>query len=85
MSADEHKFTLEITAYDNTGVIVRIAQVFARRGHSIETLNVERSDKPGELPKLYITAYGKKARFEQIVAQIRKLIDIQNVQLKEEA
>lgn len=83
MSADEHRFTLEITAYDNTGVIVRIAQVFARRGHSIETLNVERDDEHGALPKLYVTAYGQKARFDQIVAQIKKLIDIKSVRLLE--
>lgn len=82
MSADEHKYTLEITAYDNIGVIVRIAQVFARRGHSIETLNVSRVE--GELPKLFVTAYGQKTRIEQIVAQIRKLIDIAEVKVKEE-
>ncbi len=79
-----HKYTLKITAHDNIGVIVRIAQVFARRGHSIETLNVVRDDEHDTLPVLYITAYGNKTRIDQIVAQIKKLVDIATVTLNEE-
>lgn len=84
MSRDDHKYTLQIEAYDNIGVIVRIAQVFARRGHSIETLNVTRDDEHGKLPVLYVTAFGNKTRIDQIVAQIKKLVDIASVTLTEE-
>ncbi len=81
---DDHKYTLEITAYDNPGVIVRIAQVFSRRGHSIETINVQRDDEHKKLPKLYVTAYGQQARIKQIVDQIEKLVDIHDIKFKEE-
>jgi len=82
MSEGEHKYTLEITAHDNPGVIVRIAQVFARRGHSIETINVERDPDNVKLPTLFVTAYGQKTRINQIVAQMKKLIDIATVTVK---
>lgn len=71
----DYTFTLE--ARDVPGMLVRITQVFARRGCNIQSLNV-RPQKVGQWSVIDIDARDVE-RPEQIEAQLQKLIDINSV------
>ena len=70
--------TLSILVVNKPGVLVRVAQVFARRGYNIDALVVS----PGVHPKfsrMTITAQGDPGTLEQIIKQTAKLIDVIHV------
>ncbi|MBP9820652.1 ACT domain-containing protein [Candidatus Saccharibacteria bacterium] len=71
----DYTFTLE--ARDVPGMLVRITQVFARRGCNIQSLNV-RPQKVGQWSVIDIDARDVE-RPEQVEAQLQKLIDINSV------
>ena len=71
----EYTFTLE--ARDVPGMLVRITQVFARRGCNIQSLNV-RPEKQGQWSVIDIDAYDVP-RPDQIEYQLEKLIDVNSV------
>ena len=71
----DYTFTLE--ARDVPGVLVRITQVFARRGCNIRSLNV-RAQKDGPWAVIDIDAYDVP-RPEQIQYQLEKLVDVHSV------
>lgn len=71
----DYTFTLE--ARDVPGMLVRITQVFARRGCNIQSLNV-RPQKVDQWSVIDIDARDVE-RPEQIEAQLQKLIDINSV------
>ncbi|MCU0667563.1 MAG: ACT domain-containing protein [Patescibacteria group bacterium] len=72
-------YTFTVEARDVPGMLVRITQVFARRGCNIKSLNVI-SNEPGKWSVIDIDAYDIE-RPEQIVAQLEKLIDIHSVKM----
>lgn len=76
----DHDFTLRLIVNDQPGVLVRVAQVFARRGHNISSLEVSQSDNYGH-SEMIISARGQQKTFEQIVKQLNKLIDVVEVSL----
>lgn len=68
--------TISIYVSNRPGVLVRVAQVFARRGFNIDSLVVS----PGidsEFSRMTITAKGNLDNFEQIKRHLSKLIDVQ--------
>ena len=71
----DYTFTLETR--DVPGMLVRITQVFARRGCNIQSLNV-RPEKHGEWSVIDIDAYDVP-RPEQIEYQLEKLVDVHSV------
>lgn len=71
----EHTYTIE--ARDVPGALVRMTQVFARRGYSIRSLNV-RPYKAGEFAIIDIIARDVE-RPEQLEYQLEKLVDINKV------
>lgn len=74
----DHTYTLALSVRNRPGVLVRCAQIFNRRGHNIEALNVTASDLPN-VSIMTITAFGEKASIDQIEAQLNKLIDVVTV------
>lgn len=70
-------YTFTIEARDVPGMLVRMTQVFARRGCNIQSLNV-RPTKRGQWSVIDIEAYDVE-RPEQIEQQLRKLVDINSV------
>jgi acetolactate synthase-1/3 small subunit len=79
----DHTYTLTLRVHNRPGVLVRCAQIYGRRGHNIEALHVA-PDAASDISTMTITAFGQAHMMDQIVAQLRKLIDVQNVTEKED-
>ena len=67
--------TISIFTANKPGVLVRIAQVFARRTFNIDSLVVS-SALDGRFARMTITAKGDPGSLEQIIKQVAKLVDI---------
>jgi acetolactate synthase-1/3 small subunit len=70
-----HKSTIGLLVNDRPGVLMRISQVFARRGYNIESLVVS----PAHLPRtsrMTITCSGPDDVLHQIILQLNKLVDV---------
>lgn len=70
-------YMLVVTVRDVPGILVRIAQVFARRGCNIRSLHVE-PQADGQWSEMTIVVHNV-ARMDQVVAQLEKLVDVASV------
>lgn len=74
--------SLRIHVANQPGVLSRVAQVFARRGFNIESLQVvPDSDKVHSY--MTVVAAGDPAVWPQIIKQIAKLVDVIECEFKE--
>lgn len=69
------KSTIGLLVNDRPGVLVRIAQVFARRGYNIENLVVSQAHIPNT-SRMTITCIGPENELQQIILQLNKLVDV---------
>lgn len=80
--------TISIQVQNQPGVLSRVALVFARRGFNIESLVVSSSFKNRKFSTMTITAEGNEKELEQIIKQLKKLINVLSatdyIQAKEE-
>jgi acetolactate synthase-1/3 small subunit len=60
------------------GVLTRIAGLFSGRGYNIDTLNVGPTHDPNT-SRMTIVTRGDDATLEQIVQQLKKLVDVLDV------
>jgi acetolactate synthase-1/3 small subunit len=67
--------TISFVVANKPGVLVRVAQVFARRAYNIDALVVSPSFDPN-YSRMTITAQGDPNTLEQIIKQASKLIDV---------
>ena len=67
--------TISILVANKPGVLVRCAQVFARRGYNIDALVVCASVNP-KFSRMTITAQGDPGTLDQIIKQTSKLVDV---------
>jgi len=67
--------TVSVYVANKPGVLVRCAQVFARRGYNIDSLVVSPSVDP-RFSRMTITAIGDPQTLEQIIKQTSKLVDV---------
>lgn len=67
--------TLSVYVANKPGVLMRICQVFARRGYNIESLVVSQG-RQGDFSRMTIGISGDPEGLEQIVKQMNKLIDV---------
>ncbi|HLF17704.1 MAG TPA: acetolactate synthase small subunit [Candidatus Omnitrophota bacterium] len=67
--------TVSVYVANKPGVLVRCAQVFARRGYNIDSLVVSPSVDP-RYSRMTITAIGDPQTLEQIIKQTAKLVDV---------
>lgn len=67
--------TISLHVRNRPGVLVRIAQVFARRGYNIESLVVCPGQTSG-FSRMTITCSGDPQILEQIIKQQAKLVDV---------
>lgn len=67
--------TISVFVNNKAGVLMRITQVFARRGYNIDSLVVSRGRDP-RFSRMTIGISGDPDGLEQIVLQVSKLIDV---------
>ncbi len=75
VNPDEVTHTLSILVNNKAGVLMRICQVFARRGYNIESLVVSQGRDP-HFSRMTIGLKGAPEGLEQIIKQVSKLIDV---------
>lgn len=69
------RHTLSVYVANKPGVLVRVAQVFARRGFNIDSLVVSSSKDP-RFSRMTIVCQGDAETLDQIIKQVSKLIDV---------
>lgn len=69
------KHTLSIYVNNTPGVLMRISQVFARRGFNIDSLVVS-GGRDNRFSRMSIGITGSSNGLEQIIKQVTKLIDV---------
>ena len=67
--------TIGLLVNDQPGVLMRISQVFSRRGYNIESLVVSPAHIPGT-SRMTITCSGPGDVLHQIILQLDKLVDV---------
>jgi len=72
---EEVLHTLSVFVNNKAGVLMRICQVFARRGYNIESLVVSQGRDP-QYSRMTIGLKGAPEGLEQIIKQVNKLIDV---------
>lgn len=73
MSGSGH--TLSILVNNEPGVLMRICQVFSRRGFNIDSLVVSQGRDP-QFSRMTIGVTGDSSGLDQIIKQVFKLIDV---------
>ena len=73
------KHTLSVLVEDESGVLTRIAGLFARRGFNIESLAVGHAEQPG-ISRITMVVDGDQRTIEQITKHLYKLINVLKVQ-----
>ena len=74
------RFAVELIVSNHYGVLNRITGLYARRGYNIDSLYVNETENP-EKSRMLITSKGGEYIRRQIVSQLSKLYDVQNVTL----
>ncbi|MGD1898200.1 MAG: acetolactate synthase small subunit [Phormidesmis sp.] len=69
------KHTLSVLVQDESGVLTRIAGLFARRGFNIESLAVGPAEKAG-ISRITMVVPGDDQVIEQLAKQLYKLINV---------
>src|SRR5580765_4258927 len=72
------RHTISVLVENKFGVLTRIAGLFSGRGYNIDTLNVGPTQDPNT-SRMTIVTRGDDATLEQILKQLKKLIDILEV------
>ena len=73
------KHTLSVLVEDESGVLTRIAGLFARRGFNIESLAVGHAEQPG-ISRITMVVDGDQRTIKQITKHLYKLINVLKVQ-----
>ena len=73
------KHTLSVLVQDESGVLTRIAGLFARRGFNIESLAVGPAEEVG-ISRLTMVVAGDDRVIEQLNKQLYKLVNVLKVQ-----
>lgn len=73
------KHIISALVSNQVGVLAHVASLFAARGYNIDSMNVGETEDPA-VSRMTIVAHGDDAVIEQIVKQLRKLINVIKVQ-----
>jgi acetolactate synthase-1/3 small subunit len=68
------RHTISVLVENKFGVLTRVAGLFSGRGYNIDTLNVGPTNDP-KTSRMTIVTRGDDATVEQIVKQLKKLVD----------
>lgn len=75
MQSHAQSHTLSILVENNSGVLTRVAALFARRGYNIDSLAVGMTEDP-DVSRMTIVVFGDDAVIEQVIKQLYKLIEV---------
>ena len=73
------RHTISILVENKFGVLTRIAGLFSGRGYNIDTLNVAPTQN-ADTSRMTIVTRGDDATVDQIIKQLKKLVDVIEVQ-----
>ena len=73
------RHTISVLVENKFGVLTRVAGLFSGRGYNIDTLNVGPTHDPNT-SRMTIVTVGDDATLDQIVKQLKKLVDVLEVQ-----
>ena len=73
------RHTISILVENKFGVLTRVAGLFSGRGYNIDTLNVAPTQQT-ETSRMTIVTRGDDATVEQIIKQLKKLVNVIEVQ-----
>ena len=76
LGAEVRKTTIGLLVNDRPGVLMRISQVFSRRGYNIESLVVSPAHVIPDTSRMTITCSGPADVLHQIILQLDKLVDV---------
>ena len=71
----EEKFAISIYVCNKPGVLVRLAQTFARRGYNVDSLVVSAAHNH-HFSRITVVVQGEPETFNQIIRQLNKLVDV---------
>jgi len=74
-NGQQHEHVISILVENQAGVLSRISGMFSARAYNIDSLAVGETIDP-TVSRITITAHGDDAIIEQIIKQLRKLIDV---------
>jgi acetolactate synthase-1/3 small subunit len=69
------KHTISVLVENKFGVLARVASMFSAKGYNIESLSVGETIDP-EVSRMTIVVAGDDMILEQIIKQLRRLIDV---------
>lgn len=80
-----NQYTISALVSNKSGVLTRVAALFARRGYNIESLSVCKTDDDA-FSRMTIVLNGDEYILGQMMKQMDKLIDVQKIKrMKEDA
>ena len=71
----EEKFAISIYVCNKPGVLVRLAQTFARRGYNVDSLVVSPAHNTN-FSRITVVVQGVPSSYDQILRQLNKLVDV---------
>ena len=81
--ANDNKFVIAVYVDNKFGVLTRVTSMFTRRGFNIDALTVGETECP-EYSRITISLSGDGYAKEQLINQLRKLINVKKVEVLEE-
>ncbi len=80
MAEQSTNYTITMVVHDVPGTMLRVAQVFARRGVNIDSIHVtHKTDGPWS--EMVVGVRGVE-RIDQITRQLEKLVDVHTITVK---
>ena len=81
--AKNNRFVIAVYVDNKFGVLTRVTSMFTRRGFNIDALTVGETECP-EYSRITISLSGDGYAKEQLINQLRKLINVKKVEVLEE-
>ncbi|NLJ16901.1 MAG: acetolactate synthase small subunit [Clostridiales bacterium] len=83
--AKSTQYVLSVLVENNSGVLIRIAGLFSRRGYNIKSLNVAETENKEYSRMTIVVESDDEKTVHQIEKQLRKLYDVRDVKQLDDA
>lgn len=80
MTSKVNQFVIAVYVENKFGVLTRVTSMFTRRGFNIDALTVGETESP-EYSRITISLSGEGYAREQLINQLRKLINVKKVEV----